>query len=82
MKRLLICRLLLFAVASAALTACEPADNAAQTSASEDAAASSPVVIASSESTGDVENESARLNTWFEEQYEEELAFSPIQQTF
>ena len=82
MKRLLISRLLLSLAASAILIACEPADNAAQTSASEDAAASSLVVIASSESTGDVEDESARLNAWFEEQYEEELAFSPIQQTF
>ena len=82
MKRLLTSRLLLSLAASAILIACEPADNAAQTSASEDAAASSLVVIASSESTGDVEDESARLNAWFEEQYEEELAFSPIQQTF
>ena len=82
MKRLLTSRLLLSLAASAILIACEPADNAAQTSASEDAAASSPFVIASSESTGDVEDESARLNAWFEAQYEEELAFSPIQQTF
>ena len=62
MKRLLLSRLLLSLAASAILIACEPADNAAQTSASEDAPASSPVAVDSSESTGDVEDESARLN--------------------
>ena len=82
MKRLLICRLLLSVAASAVLIGCEPADNAAQTLASKETAASSLVTVASSESTGDLEDESARLNAWFEEQYEEELAFSPIQQTF
>lgn len=82
MKRLLICRLLLSVAAFAVLIGCEPADNAAQTLASKETAASSLVTVASSESTGDVEDESARLNAWFEEQYEEELAFSPIQQTF
>ncbi|MDA9004226.1 DUF885 domain-containing protein [bacterium] len=81
MKRLSICRLLLSLAASAFLVACEPADNAAQTSASKETAASSLVTVALSESTGDVEDESARLNAWFEEQYEDELAFSPIQQT-
>jgi uncharacterized protein (DUF885 family) len=62
--------------------ACAPADNAAQTSSAKDAAASVPTPIASSESAGDALDESARLNAWFEEQFEEELAFSPIQQTF
>lgn len=82
MKRLPIFRLLLSVVASAILIACEPADNVAQSPAPEETAAASPVTVASSESTGDVEGESARLNAWFEEQFEEELAFSPIQQTF
>jgi uncharacterized protein (DUF885 family) len=62
--------------------ACAPADNAAQTSSAKDTAASVPTPIASSESAGDALDESARLNAWFEEQFEEELAFSPIQQTF
>ncbi len=82
MKRHLLFRLLLSVAASAMLSACEPADNAAQTPAAKDAAASVPTPIASSESAGDALDESARLNAWFEEQFEEELAFSPIQQTF
>lgn len=82
MKRHLIFRLLLSVAASAMLIACEPADNAAQTSSAKDTAASVPTPIASSESAGDALDESARLNAWFEEQFEEELAFSPIQQTF
>ena len=31
---------------------------------------------------GPAQDESARLNAWFEKKYEEQLAFSPIQQTF
>ncbi|MDP4784369.1 MAG: DUF885 domain-containing protein, partial [Gammaproteobacteria bacterium] len=81
MKKLLLCRLL-FAAVSAALVACEPADNSAQISAQKETAASSPSTAATSESTADVADESVRLNDWFEEKYEEELAFSPIQQTF
>ena len=82
MKRHLIFRLLLSVAASAMFIACAPADNAAQTSSAKDTAASVPTPIASSESAGDALDESARLNAWFEEQFEEELAFSPIQQTF
>ena len=82
MKWLSFCRLLLPISASVILIACEPADNAAQTASSNEAEGSSSVTVASPESARDVEDESVRINTWFEEQYEEELAFSPIQQTF
>lgn len=82
MKWLSFCRLLLPISASVILIACEPADNSAQTAASNEAEGSSSVTVASPESARDVEDESVRINTWFEEQYEEELAFSPIQQTF
>jgi hypothetical protein len=78
MKWLSVFRLLLPVAASSVLIACGPADNAAQTSASNEAAVPSPVTVASPESTGDVQDESVRLNAWFEEKYEEELAFSPI----
>lgn len=61
--------LLLALVASTALVACEPAQNTSETAA--------PAVSAE-----EVAAESARLNEWFEAQYETELAFSPIQQTF
>ena len=82
MKWLFVSRQLLFIATSAILIACEPADNSAQTAASNEAEGSSSVTVASPESARDVEDESVRINTWFEEQYEEELAFSPIQQTF
>ena len=82
MKWLSFCRLLLPISASVILIACEPADNSAQTAASNEAEGYSSVTVASPESARDVEDESVRINTWFEEQYEEELAFSPIQQTF
>jgi len=82
MKWLFVSRQLLFIATSAILIACEPADNSAQTAASNEAEGSSSITVASPESARDVEDESVRINTWFEEQYEEELAFSPIQQTF
>lgn len=74
-------RFLLPVAASAMLIACGPADNTAQAPSSE-AAASPAAAVAPSEPTADAEDESAQLNAWLEEQYEEELAFSPIQQTF
>ena len=82
MKWLFVSRQLLFIATSAILIACEPADNSAQTSASNETEVSASATVTSSESARDVEDESVRINTWFEEQYEEELAFSPIQQTF
>ena len=61
--------LLLALAASTALVACEPAQNTAETA--------SPAVTAEQ-----IAAETARLNDWFESQYETQLAFSPIQQTF
>lgn len=57
-------------VASTALVACEPANNSAQNNAV-------PAITAE-----EIAAESARLNEWFETQFEVELGFSPIQQTF
>jgi len=82
MKWLSVCRQLLLIATSAILIACEPADNSAQTSASNETEVSASATVTSSESARDDEDESVRLNAWFEERYEEELAFSPIQQTF
>jgi uncharacterized protein (DUF885 family) len=63
-------------MASTALVACEPAaKDAANNNASEAAAPVTEV------STSEVEAETARLNEWFETKFEEQLAFSPIQQT-
>lgn len=56
-------------LASTALVACEPASN---TNSNE----------AASVTAEQVTEETARLNAWFEEQFEAEVAFSPIQQTF
>jgi len=82
MKWLSVCRQLLLIATSAILIACAPADNSEQTSVSKESLASSSLTVTSSESARDDEDESFRLNAWFEERYEEELAFSPIQQTF
>ena len=82
MKWLSVCRQLLLIATSAILIACAPADNSEQTSVSKESLASSSLTVTSSESARDDEDESVRLNAWFEERYEEELAFSPIQQTF
>jgi len=82
MKWLSVCRQLLLIATSAILIACAPADNSEQTSVSKESLASSSPTVTSSESARDDEDESVRLNAWFEERYEEELAFSPIQQTF
>ena len=82
MKWLSLSRQLLLIATSAILIACAPADNSEQTSVSKESLASSSLTVTSSESARDDEDESVRLNAWFEERYEEELAFSPIQQTF
>ncbi len=63
-------RLVMALVASTALVACEPANNTAENNA------------APSYSAEEVATESARLNEWFEGQFEVEVGFSPIQQTF
>lgn len=60
-------------LASTALMACEPASNTASNAPATEATAITAEVMI---------EESARLNAWFEEQFEEELAFSPITQTF
>lgn len=64
--------LALVLMASTALVACEPANN----SGTETGQTQTTATMAEREA------ESARLNTWFEVQYETELGFSPIQQTF
>jgi len=66
---------LIAGVASASLLACGEASTTTTNSAGESAA---PAAV-----TQEIrEAETARLNTWFEAKFEEELAFSPIQQTF
>lgn len=64
-------RLMLALAASTALVACEPAGNTPGDKGTQ--------AIASIE---EIQAESARLNEWFEAQFEVELGFSPIQQTF
>ena len=60
-------------LATTALTACGQSEPAAE----------KPAAPAAVEITqADIEAETARLNEWFEEKFEEQLAFSPIQQTF
>ncbi len=82
MTKPFIFRSLLCLAASATLITCGPADNTAQAPALDDTAVVSPEAVAASDADAEVEDESTRLNAWFEEKYEEELAFSPIQQTF
>jgi uncharacterized protein (DUF885 family) len=59
-------------VASLCLSACTKEDSGPQTSPAE--SSESPSIEAT-------QSESVRLNAWFEERYEEELQFSPIQLT-
>ncbi len=60
-------------LASTALIACEPASNTnSQNAATEGIAVTAEQIAAETE----------RLNAWFEEQFEKEVSFSPIQQTF
>ena len=63
-------RLILSLTALAVLTACSPASN--------DNSAAAPKVAV--EQTAQTESE--RLNQWFEEKYEEQLQFSPLQMTY
>lgn len=72
-KRTTLCslhRYTLILLASTALASCDVATN-------NNTASQSSAVTTEQETT-----ETARLNTWFETQYETELSFSPIQQTF
>lgn len=62
-------RLIMALLAATALSACEPANN---TQSEGQTVVTAEMVAA----------ESARLNEWFEKQFETEVAFSPIQQTF
>ncbi len=64
-------QLMLALAASTALVACEPASNTSTDSATQSAVTAQ-----------EIEAESARLNAWFEDQFETEVGFSPIQQTF
>lgn len=72
--------LIMVLMASTALVACDNASNTAggntSTTAVENAA------TPASYSAEEIQAETARLNEWFEQQFETELSFSPIQQTF
>ena len=67
------CHFLIALLASSVLVACSPS--------SPSSSAPKEVSVASY-SADEITAETARLNTWFEEKFEEEIAFSPIQQTF
>ncbi|WP_306250821.1 DUF885 family protein [Parvularcula sp. IMCC14364] len=67
-------------LATTMLTACGNADTDAVMPASE--AETSAVTAEQVTDAAAMDAESARLNIWFEEKFEEQLAFSPIQQTF
>src|SRR3546814_6574905 len=45
-------------------------------------AANPDTAAAATAATSDQQSETARLNAWFDEKYEEQLQFSPIQLTF
>ncbi len=64
--------LLITLLASSAMAACSPSTS---TPASKEAPAARY-------SVDEITAETARLNVWFEEKFEEEVAFSPLQQTF
>jgi len=64
--------LLVAFLATSALTACKPATKTP----------AEPTEASASYTTADIAEETKLLNAWFEEQFETELAFSPIQQTF
>ena len=64
--------LLIALLATTALTACNPGTKSS----------TEATKVEASYTAGDIAEETKRLNEWFEEQYETELAFSPIQQTF
>ena len=64
--------LLVAFLATSALTACKPATKTP----------ANPTEASANYTTADIAEETKLLNAWFEEQFETELAFSPIQQTF
>jgi uncharacterized protein (DUF885 family) len=64
--------LLIGLLATTALVACNPANKSS----------SEATKIEASYSANDIAEETKQLNAWFEEQFETELAFSPISQTF
>lgn len=64
-------RFVIALMASTALAACEPASNTSSQAPTTEAVAAEVVAA-----------ETARLNEWFEAQYETELSFSPITMTF
>jgi len=66
-------------LASTALAACTAGDDSASESTS--VVATSEGATAATSEASDA-SETARINAWFEEQFEEQLAFSPIRQTF
>jgi uncharacterized protein (DUF885 family) len=70
--------LLIALMASTALVACGEG-NKAPTEQSESATVSQAMATPTAE---EIQAETTRLNEWFEKQFETELAFSPIQQTF
>lgn len=57
-------------LASSAMVACSPSSPAPE---------DTPAAVYSAD---EIATETARLNAWFEEKFEEEVAFSPLQQTF
>jgi uncharacterized protein (DUF885 family) len=68
------CHFLMMLLASSAMAACSPSS-----SAPEEPPAAAETAEPSAE---EIAAETARLNAWFEEKFEEEIAFSPIQQSF
>ena len=73
MSPVLLRNALAFAIAAAlGLAACKPAADGR----------SAPTATAAAPTAEQVKAESARLNAWFETQYEEQLKFSPIQLSF
>jgi uncharacterized protein (DUF885 family) len=59
-------------LAAGALVACQPASDSR----------SDRATVETSYTAEEIQAETAKLNEWFETQFEEELEFSPIQQTF
>ncbi|RZV41300.1 MAG: DUF885 domain-containing protein [Acidimicrobiales bacterium] len=59
-------------LATTALVACNPGTKST----------TEPAPVETSYTEADIAEETKQLNAWFEEQFETELAFSPIQQTF
>lgn len=67
------CHFLMMLLATSAMAACSPSSSAPE---------EPPAAAETAEPTADeIAAETARLNSWFEEKFEEEIAFSPIQQT-